>query len=491
MVIASALHGDVLWKVFNIIADAGIRTNPRYNTPSSLRTLRFASQTCGTWRDILLSSPSIWGKCFDLDNLLTHDEHWMKEVIRRTGDAPLYVKRCQNYSKCENLLTGNFLKDNWYRICSLNLAVSIQLTKTLLDLEVLSLPAPNMISCILYFTGHGVLSVPRAVLLRGETPCLRELEITCDGRFPQMFILSTNHLSQLRSMEIGPVCDPTDLLQNLSSTSLLERLKIELDFRHINCDYKSRNRSRVFRAVSSKKVTLPCLKELVVRVENALGAAVTILDDLDMTTGFALCFESSTDIALRSEDVDRLARILAVYLSYRQPVLPTNGETVRLEYYGSFRVTYRPIGLSFFVQDGLDAGGMISLLQSLMGATCLHGAMSLALDSWPFDDPVRECVRDILASFTSVARLVVGENDFADIIRWSREANGRGELLPALERLRIGRPHGITSSSGLAHEVMLKQFAENRIARRGKSLTARYYSSVLNIYRLSQFDSQV
>ncbi|KAF4611129.1 hypothetical protein D9613_006536 [Agrocybe pediades] len=307
-----------------------------------------------------------------------------------------------------------------------------------------------------------------------------------------MFILPTNapHLSQLRSLEIGPVCDPTDLIQTLSSTSLLEKLKIELDRRHINCDSDSEKKpNRVSGVVPSKKVTLPCLKKLVVKAyHDTLGAAVTILDSLDMTTDFTLFFESTTNGEFRSQDVDGLARILTVYLSSRQAHLPNDEGAIELESRHCFHVKYEAIGLFVFIPEGLTAGCMLSLLRSLLGAPCFQRAQSLELDSLHCEDPVHDGVREILASLTSVASLVIDEDDLSDIVRWSGEANdgGAGELLPALEEMFIEGKY----SNGLAHEVLLNQFAENRIARRGKPLKAEYWCRVLKDYVKWQFDSQ-
>ena len=79
-----------------------------------LDNLRLSSQVCRDWRSIIVGSPSLWAQAIDLDNLLpnifdyTSDYEsepepenegeedgarlWMNEVIRRTGNTPLWIK---------------------------------------------------------------------------------------------------------------------------------------------------------------------------------------------------------------------------------------------------------------------------------------------------------------------------------------------------------------------------------------------------------------
>jgi hypothetical protein len=93
------LDRDVLWHIFSISADSSKSRSsvPSWHPPSDpqfspLAITRQLSQVCKFWRRIVLESPSIWGKCLDLDLLHQQDDRWRREVLRRTGTALLIVR---------------------------------------------------------------------------------------------------------------------------------------------------------------------------------------------------------------------------------------------------------------------------------------------------------------------------------------------------------------------------------------------------------------
>ena len=57
----------------------------------ALDTTLAASQVCQSWRALLLQSPATWGRVLNLDRLLTFNKDGQKEILRRTGTAPLCI----------------------------------------------------------------------------------------------------------------------------------------------------------------------------------------------------------------------------------------------------------------------------------------------------------------------------------------------------------------------------------------------------------------
>ncbi|KAF4618535.1 hypothetical protein D9613_009707 [Agrocybe pediades] len=100
----SALSDDLLWRLFTLftignfdnewIWDCGVRwKNPMQQEPEDkpLITLRHVSQVCSRWREIVLSSSSLWANALDFQYLRQQENMWREEVIRRTGAALLSV----------------------------------------------------------------------------------------------------------------------------------------------------------------------------------------------------------------------------------------------------------------------------------------------------------------------------------------------------------------------------------------------------------------
>ncbi len=97
------LNDDVLLHIFTFNADMFCADysyyfqrmeewNP-YSCHTPLRTARKTSQVCQKWRNLMLDTPSLWAKLINMHELyyLAGNE-WWDEVIRRTGEAPLWIQ---------------------------------------------------------------------------------------------------------------------------------------------------------------------------------------------------------------------------------------------------------------------------------------------------------------------------------------------------------------------------------------------------------------
>ena len=112
----SQLHVDILLNIFDNYNDIASR--------SSLNDLRSASQVCTAWRETLLESPLLWARLVNLDFLDKKTGNWKSEVLRRTGNVPLYIqchRRSVSQSRSFLPFFESLLTDNWHRIRSLSL----------------------------------------------------------------------------------------------------------------------------------------------------------------------------------------------------------------------------------------------------------------------------------------------------------------------------------------------------------------------------------
>ncbi|KAF9558019.1 hypothetical protein CPC08DRAFT_709948 [Agrocybe pediades] len=466
MALSFALHNDLLWRIFDIVASG---EDDLFPDSHPLQTLFHVSHTCAVWRDIILSSPSLWAKCLNFDVIRTKELR--TEVIRRTGNAPLYITRRQasGHSDVE-MEFADFLKHNWHRIRSVVSAISVAIEEKIL--EILSLPAPILV----YFgfrkasdEGDKPLVTFQAqtreniVIFGGGAPCLQELYLETYAFYPRSIMFCTQPFPQLRSLKIHAVFNAEELLETLRSTPLLESLDFQLSNPHF-----ARERvvtDGIISPFSSTKVALPCLKNLHVYTDHTLPDAITFLDRLDIETHFALSFQATANMIPR-EDVVRLARILSVL--FRHSGGNISDEDIPFVVNVDTSYIYISSGLMGFNMRLSTARhsfieGISSLLQPFINSPYFHAAKSLILFGQ------HDSIRNLLASLTSVKILHVSYEDFAVISKWSGELHGCGELLPALEELEFS-----VMNDGPALEVLLLQFADNRIARYGLPLRATY-----------------
>ncbi|KAF9554356.1 hypothetical protein CPC08DRAFT_821759 [Agrocybe pediades] len=131
---------DVLWEIFSSLASFD-----QYNS-QPLKTLRIVSHVCTSWRQLILSSPLLWARIINVDELIQMTDDWRTEVIRRTGDAVLSI-RGTGYrvsAKSERFIVF-LLRDNWYRIKYIQIFLSsLSLHRSSVFSQILQTPAPNL-----------------------------------------------------------------------------------------------------------------------------------------------------------------------------------------------------------------------------------------------------------------------------------------------------------------------------------------------------------
>ncbi|KDR66052.1 hypothetical protein GALMADRAFT_259878 [Galerina marginata CBS 339.88] len=112
------LHDDLLWLIFWLNADMEGEAQGK-DEIAAIDTLRYSSQVCSGWRQIILSFPSLWGQVVNLSHLEQDD--WREEVLRRTGKSLLSVLWGSQRQACLSVdVAAGLLRRHWGRIRSLD-----------------------------------------------------------------------------------------------------------------------------------------------------------------------------------------------------------------------------------------------------------------------------------------------------------------------------------------------------------------------------------
>ncbi|KDR71570.1 hypothetical protein GALMADRAFT_159398 [Galerina marginata CBS 339.88] len=216
-----ALNQDLLWRILNINADMDLESEGRI---PALTTLRRASQVSSFWRELVLSSPSLWGKVINLDHLNQETADWRGEVLRRAGESPLHLKGTTGITKKSAKFFASVLVDHWERIQILNLDprgeinyIGAQLLVTLF-----SRPAPFLQSVTvpsLYFNKHLVVD-DKYHLFSNKAPSLRHFK-PFSAEIPAH--LEAPWIPQLRSFYLMHPVTSRQLLEAFATMPLLEK----------------------------------------------------------------------------------------------------------------------------------------------------------------------------------------------------------------------------------------------------------------------------
>ena len=277
------LHRDILWNIFMLNADMDAPTNPdlpyssaggtRQFVFSPLTVLRWSSQVCQSWREIILEAPSLWSRVIDLDVLRISPLKWREEVIERTGDAPLHVKGRVYESGDQNLFVW-IISTFGARIRHLDV-FGVADTRSLASARsFLQYPVPCLESFKLQIGRIMPSSDHSLSLFSNNAPSLRSYFHTGIH-----FDIETPWLSNLCNLYLCSHIGLCELLQILSRTARLESLKVE---RGVLDDPGSE--------APLCHATLIYLKEI--DIDDRLLASVLLLDNLVPAAGCRLCLRT-------------------------------------------------------------------------------------------------------------------------------------------------------------------------------------------------------
>ncbi|KAF9547845.1 hypothetical protein CPC08DRAFT_715721 [Agrocybe pediades] len=227
------LPQDILWTIFLLNSVDG-----QQEMRTRLRNTIVSTHVCREWRRIVVGGTSIWGSLllFDYGRL---DESMIQEIIKRSGDARLWVEitGMPNVDDARDLLI-RVLPGLWSRIERFKASVRVYSQHELNSyfLPLLGHPAPLLREVHYTSLGwkgwSGVSPAQSPYLFSNTAPRLRSFSAQC---LP--IPVNASWLSGLTSLETGPLSSFTmDILQTLQVLGrmpLIQSLILDHDIPHV------------------------------------------------------------------------------------------------------------------------------------------------------------------------------------------------------------------------------------------------------------------
>ncbi|KAF8889736.1 hypothetical protein CPB84DRAFT_1849270 [Gymnopilus junonius] len=177
------LGQDILWSIFSLNADMDepleydAFLDKNFENISALDNVMIASQVCQSWRSLLLRSPSVWGRVVRLNRLSELGKIGRKEIMKRTGNAPLCIKGSVQGKQSNYFFLSELFQKDWSRMRKIDIRIRRQglYDDTLWD--VFLRPTPHLVSFKIILEGalNRTFSSEDRFLFAGEAPLLQEL----------------------------------------------------------------------------------------------------------------------------------------------------------------------------------------------------------------------------------------------------------------------------------------------------------------------------
>ncbi|KAJ3506287.1 hypothetical protein NLJ89_g6953 [Agrocybe chaxingu] len=238
----SELPTDILSHIFVLNADMDqdkaevLSESVSKWRPRALTIIRDASQVCRSWRNLILSSPTLWGKLIDIDYLSRIPEEVAQEILSRAGNALLTVKARikNNDTAADNAarsLLSRLLETNWDRIEKLVVHVFEAHSTEPDHWPQFYLPARSLKLFQFYFTPYFILKTVLPFdgrkLFDGVALQLRSFDLGSRIEFNP----GASWLSHIRHLDIDDAPMPlSGWLDALNATKMLESLIIRSSF---------------------------------------------------------------------------------------------------------------------------------------------------------------------------------------------------------------------------------------------------------------------
>ncbi|KDR67448.1 hypothetical protein GALMADRAFT_1086653 [Galerina marginata CBS 339.88] len=209
------LDNNILWYIFYLNAEMESWTTERMNP--ALLTLRYTSHVCRDWRSLVVESPSLWAGALNFNFLSQKRDEWRKEVVRRTGTAPLRIKSRGNHTALWAIdeFFRDFLKDNWNRLDNVDVFFGRECRVAVPGRWAILFhnpPAPSLRSFrFKWQTRPEEFYSPDFSLFMNTATSLRELSV-----LNMNLDLTALSVPNLRRLEITAACKTVDSFQNFA-----------------------------------------------------------------------------------------------------------------------------------------------------------------------------------------------------------------------------------------------------------------------------------
>ncbi|KDR68568.1 hypothetical protein GALMADRAFT_146222 [Galerina marginata CBS 339.88] len=425
----SKLHVELLWTIFLASTEAlhgivetdlaWLEDEPVETQGRPLTVIRRSSQVCRKWRDIILGSPSLWGKLLDMSLLSELARgHWMNEVVRRSGRSPLYITTDSVGISKRLAPLVTLLDDHWERVQVLNVILKVGGSTDIIGTEIsqiLRRPAPCLRSFKVDFisdTGGSPAFSPEPPLFGNAAPAL--VALCC----PHSFLTQGSPnlwLSQLRVLHMSLdtcrpynvwVYDVSPVLQTFREIPGLEILMLS---------GRPSPPRPIFTTSPHKPVALPKLKVLRVLIDSNT-TMTEILDTLVVPDACGLAVSVKHEPGQFVQG--RLTHTYQALHRYSQNYFNTHTITALQLSVSSNGVLLQDVsvncGISGFSldihSDAAFSSGELSLIFDLLADANLGGTTYITLDIGPFDNHLSESnFMSLLRRLDSVEALATAE----------------------------------------------------------------------------------
>ncbi|KDR68124.1 hypothetical protein GALMADRAFT_161209 [Galerina marginata CBS 339.88] len=254
------INSDILLTIVSLLTKD-------FSADDALKSIRCCSQLCQFSRQVILDSPSIWGKLINFNDFYYSKDQWMEEVLRRSGSCLLWISGhihggtlAANRSEALRTFFFSVLNDHWGRIQKLRIYMDDSDEKDGYNWRAIYRPAPHLqVFCVnpppissaplfplpCLFADHApslrAFNMQEALPVSLTAPWLYTLRVV-HLQFPLDFLkvldaLSTMHLLESLTLSIpsfipdSPTTrtdDPIIHLPNLSLLSILANLSISM-----------------------------------------------------------------------------------------------------------------------------------------------------------------------------------------------------------------------------------------------------------------------
>ncbi|KDR81318.1 hypothetical protein GALMADRAFT_136327 [Galerina marginata CBS 339.88] len=300
-----SLHDDILWQIFLLNADMVDESEDK-DAVAAIDTLRYSSQVCSKWRQIILSFSSLWGQVINFSRL--EDDDWREEVLRRTGRSLLSVfwGPPSQASLCEVSVT-EILKHHWDRIRWLELDVTNHDFGSDYSIKqfwkVFQRPSKVLETFRVFFDRTDrkpvdIISPSNFVIFNNTAPALR---VFCA---PNMrFKLDAPWLANLRFLALTGQVSAYDVIRAIPHMPLLECLTDETS-NAIACNGVG--------LPSLPQITPSSIKKLILSSSSDIGPYINLLSQIKPAAGCYLDF-SHTRLTFDAEMLTLADRVLYSY----------------------------------------------------------------------------------------------------------------------------------------------------------------------------------
>ncbi|KJA14640.1 hypothetical protein HYPSUDRAFT_48946 [Hypholoma sublateritium FD-334 SS-4] len=265
------LHPPLLWEIFSINApwETSMMNISDFHP---LTVTRRTSQVCRVWRQVLLESPSIWGRCFDFD-MFSEKEHdqWRDLVLQRTGQSPLAVMLHRQKMPPGGHLSDYFMKlldDQWTRIGKVDLSLWFNDIRMW---ETFARPAASLIFFSVSMFSSRINLPANYQLFSNHAPSLIQLSLPAQQFQLQPNVQQSLMFNSMRHLQLfqGQGLNGIDLLAALQGMPLLEVL--EMDITRLGMDNPT--------ATRDSKISMPRLNSVSVW-SSSISAFPAFLEQL-------------------------------------------------------------------------------------------------------------------------------------------------------------------------------------------------------------------